>query len=268
MALAASCGYLCPMSAIQSDTYDLRGYECDALGRISIPTLMNWMQESANRNAIAYGIGIDELARRDLDRSPLGWMLMRFRLRMHHYPLYGQSVRVVTYPTFVEKYFIHRDFRVLAEDGSLLAEAGSTWLVFDMDKRTMVPLPGFIRTLTPPADIEPLPTLPLKPPFQNQTWEPTRQTDVPVGWFSIDQNQHVNNVAYIQWLLESMDQQTLETAALAELDVVYRTESHWQDQLLIQSTPDTTDAHLHRIVQASSGRDVLLARTQWRPNPS
>lgn len=247
------------MAFIQTDEYTLRGYECDATGRMSIPALMNLMQESANRNAVAYGIGIADLA-----RQGYGWMLMRFRLRMHQYPRYGQTVRLLTYPTFVEKYFISRDFRVLADDGTLLAAAASTWLVFSIDKRAMVSLPDFIRSLTVPLEIDPLPQLPLKPDFQRIAFEPTDERTVEVGWCSIDQNQHVNNVAYAQWLLETVDNETLQTRELAEIDLVYRTESHWHDYLRVQLMTETSDTMLHRIVHTESEKDVLLARTRWK----
>ncbi len=249
------------MSFIQTDTYIVRGYECDASGQLSVPTLMNWMQESANRNAIDYGIGIDDLVRQNL-----GWMLMRFRLQMHHYPRYGELVRVVTYPTVVEKYFIYRDFRILANDDTLLAEATSTWLVFDTQKRTMAPLPGFIRALQVPSGIDHAPKLALKPDFLAATWPMPNQQDtsVAVNWFSIDQNQHVNNVAYIQWLLETTDKTALQTRKLTELDVLYRTETHWNDQLLIQSAPVQSDSNRHRIILAETGREVLLAQTRWQ----
>lgn len=247
------------MSFIQTDTFTLRGYECDAFGRMSLPALMNLMQESANRNAIDYGIGIADLAQRGF-----GWMLMRFHLRIRQYPRYGQTIRVITYPTSVEKYFIHRDFRVIADDGTLLADAGSTWLVFSMDKRTMVPMPDFIKTLSVPPGIEPLPKLTLKPDFQNTALEPSTQMQVEVGWLSIDQNQHVNNVAYVQWLIESVDNEILQTRELSEIDLVFRTESHWHDQLLVQSATESTDSLLHRIEQVETGKEVLLARTRWR----
>ncbi|WP_461112449.1 acyl-[acyl-carrier-protein] thioesterase [Spirosoma jeollabukense] len=249
------------MSFSQTDTFTIRGYECDAFGRMSIPALMNLMQESANRNAIAYGIGVA-----DLEQRGFGWMLMRFQLRMHQYPRYGQTVRLITYPTSVEKYFIYRDFRLVDETGALLADAASTWIVFSMEKRAMVPLPGFILSLSPPTDVDPLPRLPLKPDFQVKPFVATQEKDVEVGWLSIDKNQHVNNVAYVQWLLEAMDGETLQTKALAEIDLVYRTESHWQDHLLVQSTIETPNAFLHRIIHSESGRDVLLARSQWKLN--
>lgn len=247
------------MAFIQTDTFTVRGYECDAFGRMSIPALMNLMQESANRNAIDYGIGISDLA-----QQGFGWMLMRFCLRMHQYPRYGQPIQLMTYPTTVDKYFIHRDFRVVAEDGTLLADAGSTWLVFSMAKRSMVPLPDFIRRLSPPADVEPLPTLPLKPDFQAIAFSPTDAKRVEVGWLSIDQNKHVNNVAYVQWLLEAVDSAILQTREIAEIDLVYRTESHWHDWLEIQSANETDASIRHRIVQAESGKEVLLARSRWR----
>ncbi|MFD2569914.1 acyl-[acyl-carrier-protein] thioesterase [Spirosoma soli] len=247
------------MTFIQTDTFTIRGYETDASGRLSVPALMNFMQESANRNAIAYGIGISDLAERGF-----GWMLMRFRLRMHRYPRYGDTIQVMTYPTFVEKYFIHRDFKVLAQDGTVLADAMSVWLVFSTNKRAMVPLPDFIRELTVPPGIDPLPKLPLKPDFQNSTFQPIDEKQVTVGWLSIDQNQHVNNVAYVQWLFESIDDTMLQTRELAEIDLVYRTESHWNDSLRVQLAPETEDSILHRILSENPQKEVLLARSRWK----
>lgn len=251
--------YFCFMSFIQTDTFTLRGYECDAFGRVSIPALMNLMQESANRNAIDYGIGIA-----DLERQGFGWMLMRFQLRMHEYPRYGQTIRLITYPTFVEKFFIYRDFRVEDETGNLLADASSIWLVFSVEKRAAVPLPSFIKTLSPPANIDPLPKLTSRPDFQTKAFVPTQQKDVEVGWLSIDQNQHVNNVAYVAWLLEAIDKKTLQTGELAEIDLVYRTESHWGDYLQVQSATESPNTFIHRIVHPELGKDVLLARSRWK----
>ncbi|ADB42312.1 acyl-[acyl-carrier-protein] thioesterase [Spirosoma linguale] len=247
------------MAFIQTDTFTLRGYECDAFGRMSIPALMNLMQESANRNAIDYGIGIADLAQKGV-----GWMLMRFCLRIHQYPRYGDTIQLMTYPTTVDKYFIHRDFRVLATDGTLLADARSTWLVFSMEKRSMVPLPDFIRQLSPPANVDPLPALPLKPDFQTASFATAASKSVQVGWLNIDQNQHVNNVAYVQWLLEGVDSEIVQTREIAEIDLVYRTESHWHDWLSVQSVTETDNSVLHRISQTESGKDVLLARSRWR----
>jgi acyl-ACP thioesterase len=247
------------MTFIQTDTFLLRGYDCDATGRLSIPALMNMMQESANRNALDYGIGIADLA-----TQGVGWMLMRFRLRMHQYPTYGQTIRVVTYPTSVEKYFIYRDFQVLADDGTLLADASSTWLVFSIESRTMIPLPGFIRQLHVPPAIRPLPKLPSKPNFLTHALPYTAAGQVEVGWFSIDQNQHVNNVAYVQWLLENVGDDWLQTREIAEIDLVYRSESHWHDQLRLSHATETANQLLHRIEQAGTGKEVLLARSTWR----
>ncbi|MVM31013.1 acyl-[acyl-carrier-protein] thioesterase [Spirosoma sp. HMF4905] len=254
------------MAFIQTDTFTLRGYECDAFGRMNISALMNLMQESANRNAIEYGIGIADLAARGF-----GWMLMRFRLRMHEYPRYGQTIQLLTYPTEVEKYFIYREFQVLAEDGTLLADATSTWLVFSMEKRAMVSLPDFIRSLSLPADIPqttvtPLAKLSSRPIFQATDFDPTQTKNIEVGWLSIDQNQHVNNVAYVEWLIEAVDSEILQTRKLAEIDLVYRAESHWRDQLQIQSVAETPTAFLHRIIYPETGKDVLQARSIWEDN--
>ena len=244
------------MPFVQTDSYDLRTYECDALGRLRVPALMNLMQESANRNAADYGISITDLA-----ALSLGWMLMRFRLTMHQYPLAGQSIRVVTYPTAVEKYFIYRDFQVRAADDTLLAEAASTWLLFGRAKRGMVPLPDFVRNVAIPPDIAPLPRLSPKPHFATAPLLPDREATVGVGWFSIDANQHVNNVAYIHWLLEALGPDWLANHSLAELDLVYKGETHVGAQLRIQSGGDA--GILRHQLSDESGREVVRAQTRW-----
>ncbi|WP_332369167.1 hypothetical protein [Spirosoma telluris] len=71
-------------------------------------------------------------------------------------------------------------------------------------------------------------------------------------------------MAYVEWLLEAVDSETLQTRKLAEIDLVYRTESHWRDQLQIQSLVETPQAFLHRIIHPESGKDVLLARSVWQ----
>ncbi len=218
--------YFCSMSFIQTDTYQVRSYETDANGRLSVPTLMNWMQESANRNALDYGIGMADLA-----HQGFGWVLMRFRLHINQYPVYNDIVTVKTYPTFVEKFFIYRDFQVLAADGTVLATASSVWLTFAMDKRTMVPLPPFIRAVDPPAGVVPQEKLSLK--LESVAMGDCVTQEQPVRFYHLDQNQHTNNVCYVQWLLESVAPDTLRHHRLTELDLFFRAESHWQDTLRI-----------------------------------
>jgi acyl-ACP thioesterase len=247
------------MAFIQTDTYTLHSYECDATGRISVPALMNLMQESANRNADDYGIGSSTL-----HALGLGWMLMRFGMTMHQYPRNGQTIKVITYPTFVEKFFVYRDFRVLSDDDTLLAEACSTWLVFDTAKRGLTPVPAFIRSLSPPDVANTLARLPLKPDYQSVDFTDIAADQVTVGWFDIDANQHVNNVVYIRWLLEQLTDDILQAQEMAKLDVVYRTETHWREQINVQHQPSEPGAFVHRLTHAETGKEVLLARTLWR----
>lgn len=177
------------MAFIQTDLYTIRHYECDANGRLSIPALMNLLQESANRNAADYGMDSPTL-----QAQGLGWMLMRFGLTVQHYPRSGHTIRVVTYPTGAEKFFVYRDFRVYDAADTLLAQATSTWLVFDAAKRSMIPTPGFIRTIDMPNLDQVLPKLPLKPDYQAIEYTDVDAKEVSVGWLDVDSNQHVNNV--------------------------------------------------------------------------
>lgn len=246
------------MAFIQTDTYVVRGYETDANSRLSVPTLMNWMQESANRNALDYGIGMADLAERGY-----GWILMRFRLTVHRYPGYNESVQVMTYPTFVEKFFIYRDFRVLDAEGICIAEATSVWLTFDTTRRTMVPLPDFIRAVQMPEEIIPMAKLSLKldsPAISTDGFLPEQL----VQFYHLDQNQHTNNVCYVQWLLESVGEAMLQRQQLVELDLFFRAESRWNDRLTIRTAPIHDGQFTHRIEHVETSKEVLVGRSWWQ----
>lgn len=218
---------------------------------------MNWMQESANRNALEYGIGMA-----DLRQHGIGWMLMRFRLTIHKHPRYGDTLQLSTFPTKVEKYFIYRDFKMVNSDGQLLAEAASTWVTFNIERRAMITLPDFIRALDPPLIADPLPALPLKPGFSWPDTEPTL-TERVIGWHDLDTNQHTNNVSYVQAIIESMPEATLRGQPLRELDLFFKAECHLHDRLLVQSWINDKSA-LHRLTNADDGQEVMLARTVWQ----
>lgn len=93
-------------------------------------------------------------------------------------------------------------------------------------------------------------------------------------WSDLDVNQHVNNVKYIGWILESAPQQILESHQLASVTLEYRRECG-RDSVL-QSLTAVSDKDIGNLVNLGSvecqhllrleeGAEVLRARTEWRP---
>jgi len=84
----------------------------------------------------------------------------------------------------------------------------------------------------------------------------------------LDWNRHVNNAVYIQWALESVPPDLLMSRRPMELEVSYRAEAFYGDEVLsaAQRVPEGESAEaafLHQILNAATGVELARLRTRW-----
>lgn len=84
----------------------------------------------------------------------------------------------------------------------------------------------------------------------------------------LDMNRHVNNVVYIHWALESVADEVAAAMRPADIEVSYRAEAFYGDEILSAVGPAGEDAEgsatfLHRITRASDGTELARLRTRW-----
>lgn len=237
--------------------YEVRTYEIDSRKRMTIPALARLMQEAAMQNVIELKLSVW-----DLEPHCLSWVLMRKQLQVSRLPVLGERILVTTYPAGFERLFTYRDYRVLSEQGELLAASSSTWLLMDTQSRSMAPIPehilAFRDKMPPPEECLPRPGGRL-PRFE----EAHSAKNFEVNWHDLDFNEHLNNTLYIQWLLEPLPRERLEGGRLRRLDINYRAECHWQDQVRAEVQHLEGQQYLHRLVRAEDGKELAVARTEW-----
>jgi acyl-ACP thioesterase len=79
----------------------------------------------------------------------------------------------------------------------------------------------------------------------------------------IDLNGHVNNVHYVEWLMEGRPD---AAGPCLELDIVFKSETLAGEEVRVESVEVEPEVFIHR-VYAPDGRDHVLARTRsasWR----
>ena len=191
--------------------FSVRSYEAGIADRVTLPTLCNYMQEAAGENAERLGWGI-----RALQEKGLTWMLSRLRVSVSRYVPWGKAVTVRTWPSGMKGRLVaKRCFLGLAADGSELFRASSEWLYVNMAAQKIERLPESFAGLVPDGtpDFE-LPDIGGKfahmPSVDSSAAVLTRHSD-------LDFNDHVNNVHYIEWMLESDN-----PVYPSELDIVFR----------------------------------------------
>jgi len=196
---------------IWTEEFPVRLHEIDARGHLSIQSICNFLQSAASNHAQALGVSLDHLR-----SSGHTWVLAQLKLQMDDYPKIDTPVRIHTWPAGTERLYALREFRIHDEDGRTYGRAGSSWLILDVERRRPVRLEPFGRSIhqtSHPDDVSA--SLEKLPPLE----VPDITREFRVRYRDLDVNQHVNNVSYVEWALESLPTSTLMRGFLRDLEV-------------------------------------------------
>ncbi|MBW2514057.1 MAG: hypothetical protein JRE21_05755 [Deltaproteobacteria bacterium] len=237
-------------------TYTIRSYEVNAGGRLSIPTIFNLLQDIASSHALKLGVSVPQLL-----ASNYTWVLSRIYLKMNHYPGWGDSIRIHTWPSGIQRVFALRDFDI-RQGGRSIGSCVSAWIIIDAANRRPVRPTSFARQLNP-VDRQhvldhPLDKLPVLKRAQNE-----KQFNVRYG--DLDINQHVNNVRYIEWLLECLTGMVEKDRCLSELEINFLGEALHGDTVRARCCrQDEKGVRIvHDVLRETDDRELIRARTAW-----
>ncbi len=246
-----------PPFGYQED-FRIRTFEIDSAKNATLPAIVQLMQETAMQNVIDIKLSIW-----DLEPHKISWVLMRKNMTINRLPILGEKIKIVTYPTGFEKFFTYRDYKVFSDNGDLICQSASTWLLMDIEKRRMTRIPDFIKVLV--KDMEqnaevglPRPSLKLNFEFGEETYLKKFE----VNYFDLDFNNHLSNVTYLKWMLEAIPSVFLLKNQIKKLDILYRAECRLGE--IVSSAVEQIEENIfiHRLSSAD-GKELMLAKTEW-----
>lgn len=235
--------------------FKVRSYECGPDGRATMPTVCNYFQEAASLNAELLGFSKSDLSSAGANIS---WVLTRMAVKMDRYPRWEDEVTVETFPRGGRKIVAWRDFTLRSAAGETLGRASSEWMLIDLATRKIAPVPEKVLACEDPANEPVLGLEPFTPRLRFPSDAAAREAGHPffAQQSHIDLNGHVNNVHYVEWLLEPC-----ATGCPSELEIVFRSETLAGDEVRVE-TASGNGATYHRVF-APDGKDHVLARTAF-----
>jgi len=238
--------------------YVVHTYETDARGVARLVALLNYLQDSAGEHAGRLGLSVVDLVKRGLT-----WVLSRYHIVIHHYPAIGDRLEVTTWPSGKRGHFATRDFEVADGGGRPVLSATSSWMVLDLAQKKTIGVDGVVGpayALDKRALDDPFASLPVASASDDGI-------RFRVEASHIDWNRHVNNAVYVQWALEAVPMDVLSARRPADLEVSYRAEALYGDEVLSaveRIAGDSSDpVYLHRISNAATGAELARLRTRW-----
>uniref|UniRef100_A0A6I9RFT3 Acyl-[acyl-carrier-protein] hydrolase n=2 Tax=Elaeis guineensis var. tenera TaxID=51953 RepID=A0A6I9RFT3_ELAGV len=275
---AFSLGKIVQDGLVFRQNFSIRSYEIGADRTASIETLMNHLQETALnhvRNAGLLGDGFG--ATPEMSKRNLIWVVTKMQVLIEHYPSWGDVVEVDTWVGASGKNGMRRDWHVRDyRTGQTILRATSIWVMMNKHTRKLSKMPEEVRAEIGPYFMEHAAIVDEDsrklPKLDDDTADYIKWGLTP-RWSDLDVNQHVNNVKYIGWILESAPISILENHELASMTLEYRRECG-RDSVLQSLTAVANDCtgglpeasiECQHLLQLECGAEIVRGRTQWRP---
>ena len=234
--------------------FTIRGYEADFANRATIQAFCYYMEEAAGQHADKLGVSIARL--RD---EGVAWVLTKMYVETYCFPQSGEKVYITTWPVGIEKLQFRRDFELRGENGKTLAKAISQWVVVNLATRKLERIT--YHDLSPESPEHAL---------EEPKWKIFPQPESPellrlnVRLSDIDQNNHVNNVHYIEWVAESSPHALDPDKQLASVEILFKAEAKHKDIVLVKGNAgDEEGEFIHGLFRAD-GTELVRAKTRWK----
>ncbi|CAA3031751.1 palmitoyl-acyl carrier thioesterase, chloroplastic [Olea europaea subsp. europaea] len=262
--------------------FSIRSYEIGADRTASVETLMNHLQETALNHVKTAGLLGDGFGSTpEMCKRNLIWVVTKMQVVVDRYPTWGDVVQVDTWVAASGKNGMRRDWLVRdSNTGDILTRASSLWVMMNKETRRLAKIPDEVREEIGGYFVDSLPVVDedsRKLPKLNDGNADYIHAGLTPKWSDLDVNQHVNNVKYVGWILESVPLPILETHELAGMTLEYRRECR-RDSLLQSLTSVVSNSvgdlansgyvECQHLLRLEGGAEIVKGRTEWRPKYS
>ncbi|GLT24932.1 hypothetical protein SLA2020_000930 [Shorea laevis] len=284
------------------EKFIVRCYEVGINKTATVETIANLLQEVGCNHAQSVGFSTDGFATTPTMRKlHLIWVTARMHIEIYKYPAWSDVIEIETWCQGEGRIGTRRDW-ILKDyaTGQVIGRATSKWVTMNQDSRRLqkvsdevrdeylVFCPRELRLAFPEENNNSLRKIAkLEDPSQYSRLGLTpRRAD-------LDMNQHVNNVTYIGWVLESMPQDIIDTHELQTITLDYRRECQQDDVVDSLTSPEPMEDNgalskllgtngtapirevkqdnlqfLHLLRLSGDGLEINRGRTEWRKKPA
>jgi len=227
-------------------------------GEASPTTILTLLEETAADHCHAIHQSLY-----DLEKQNIGWVLLSGAIQMDCYPVYKEKIRI---RTWLSRYSTIKGIReniIYNEQGDILGRAKGLWVFFDITRRKPIQIFDAIKekwSYDPEECIDHNLTKKIEAIDSSKYFK-----EYKVNRFDVDSNRHVNNIRYLQWLMESISEEIIDNYYLYFIDGRFIAEAQYHDTILSFTEDDIDDnSFVHTIRTRRNNRVCATANTVWK----
>lgn len=243
------------------DDVFVKSIDCDCFYKAKPSFYFGLNQELGGLHAADKGCALKKI----FDEEQKTWMIIRTRMEIYKMVNWTDTLELSTWcqegyrlygPRFIE--CIDKNTR------EKVFTSGSWWVVMDLARKRPCK-PDVFKDRLPFADKEKHYKDPVFPPFtQIEEYDGESLPDLPVGinYYDTDYNRHVNNISYVNWILDAFPKDFLDENRPTLIDAKWEKQSFLADSLVVKTySRKNGTSYLSRIVRGDE--IVFEAMTEW-----
>jgi len=229
---------------VLSESFQVRSFDIGSNRLMRLSSLCGYLQEVAGKHATNLGVGY-----RFVHESGLVWVLSKLCMQISRLPGWGENFTVETWPLGNERIFYRRDYLVNNEHG-IQVRAASYWILLDIKtkKPVVVPIDTEVVKLNTGKFSMHIPSEAISAIKSDNT--KIRE----VRYSDLDQNNHVNNARYVEWVFDNIDSSIVETSVPSFFAIEYKHEVRAGESVKIRNDQINTlpvSCNLDGVIQST-----------------
>jgi acyl-ACP thioesterase len=238
-------------------SFPISSFDVDAKKQASMQAISRYLQEIATLHANELKFGFH-----DMIRQGRGWLLAQMKIRVERFPQIHEMIQVSTWSNGADGRIATRDFRISDEEGKVIAAASSSWFVVDIVHKNICRLDEYFN---PDHFINIDWAVGGKPGRVQPLSNPDQETEVIARYSDLDINGHMNNVKYLELILDMFKTDFRLSHDIYEIEMNFLKETIEGDVLgNMLKVLDTGKEYLHCLFNKRTQKPSFTARTRWR----
>jgi acyl-ACP thioesterase len=183
---------------------------------------------------------------------------------MKRYPVFREKITIRTWMSQYTTVKGYRENVIYDEDGEIIGSGRCLWLFYDIKRKRPVKIFDEIKTtwsVFPPESSYDIDEKILMP----ETFTHLKQ--LYVCNYDMDMNNHVNNLRYLQWLLETVPQDVAEDCYVNLFELRFLKEAYHGDKIE-SCTAVMPNCFIHSINNLTNGQPCTIGRSTWKKRAS
>jgi len=226
-----------------SKEYEINYYDVDYKLKCKLSSIVNFLCDIGNEQAESVGDTIENLTERNS-----AWVFYKYDIRMTEYPKYREVINIETTPAGFNKFYAFRNYKITKSNGEVIGEAVALFFLIDIEKRR----PKRISNEQLKAyDSEDIANVSIEMDKISELEGVDCEKVFNIRYSDIDSNEHVNNVKYIEWAIESVPLNIVKEYTLKRVKVIFEKEAKYGHNVTVEAQivniGNNTISTIHRI---------------------